>query len=132
MALRCAYLSMHRHSDAHFATAGVTADQFVLLNALAEAGPLTQRTLADRIACDPNTLRAMLLLLEKKGLLARTPHPSDRRARLVALTPHGADLEAQLWEQSQALREGLATQLSPTDTQNLIQLLSHFAEGLTP
>ena len=36
MKLRCAYLTMHRTFDAHFARLGATADQFVFLKALAE------------------------------------------------------------------------------------------------
>src|SRR5205085_66588 len=46
MALRAAYLAMHRRSDAQFARRGVTADQFVLLAALAGGGAVTQRDLA--------------------------------------------------------------------------------------
>ena len=38
MALRAAYLALHRRSDARFARHGVTADQFVLLATLARAG----------------------------------------------------------------------------------------------
>ena len=34
--LRAAYFGMHRVSDAHFASHGVTADQFVVLARLAE------------------------------------------------------------------------------------------------
>jgi MarR family transcriptional regulator, lower aerobic nicotinate degradation pathway regulator len=38
VALRAAYLALHRQADAHFTSRGVTADQFVLLAALAEGG----------------------------------------------------------------------------------------------
>jgi hypothetical protein len=61
LALRGAYLAMHRTCDAHFARAGVTADQFVVLAALAPGQALTQRELAARTSSDPNTLRAMLV-----------------------------------------------------------------------
>jgi hypothetical protein len=42
MALRAAYLTLHRRSDARFLRHGVTADQFVLLATLARGGKLTQ------------------------------------------------------------------------------------------
>src|SRR5262249_37487225 len=93
MALRRAYLLMHRRVDARFGEAGVRADQLVVLNALTEATSLPQRELADRIACNQNPLRAMLLPLEKKPLIQRSPPPPDGRARLVSLTPEGERLQ---------------------------------------
>ena len=39
---------------------------------------------------DPSTVRAMLVLLEERGLVSRDTHPTDGRARTVALTAVGA------------------------------------------
>ncbi len=75
--------------DASFAKHDMTADQFVLLATLARGDALTQRELAQRMSSDPSTVRAMLVLLEKKGIVRRDPHPSDSRARTVALTTMG-------------------------------------------
>src|SRR6516164_8998111 len=72
-ALRAAYLALHRQTDDCFAKDGVTADQFVLLAALAEADAVTQQELVRHVGSDPNTVRAMLLLLEGRGLVAREP-----------------------------------------------------------
>src|SRR5204863_485605 len=85
-ALRAAYLALHRQTDACFAKDGVTADQFVLLAALAEADAVTQQELVRRTGSDPSTVRAMLLLLEGRGLVSRERHPADGRARCVTLT----------------------------------------------
>lgn len=133
LSLRNAYLTMHRQTDACFAEAGVTADQFVLLCALAdEKEALTQQELADRITSDRNTLRAMLLLLEEKKLLRRDPHPTDKRARLVRLTPDGEQVQQVLWTQSETFRKHLASLLSPEDTEDLLALLRRFAWALMP
>ncbi|MGC4043540.1 MAG: MarR family transcriptional regulator [Armatimonas sp.] len=132
MALRRAYLLMHRRADASFHNAGVTADQFVVLGALAEAGALTQQELASRIASDANTLRAMLLLLEKKELVRREPHPTDGRARLVRLTEAGQEQYDLLWKESDEFRERLAALLGPDDTGALIALLNRLARALPP
>ncbi len=86
MALRMAYLAMHRQTDAIFQSHGVTADQFVLLASLSRGDALTQRELARRMSSDPSTVRAMLVLLEKQGLILRNIHPNDSRARTVSLT----------------------------------------------
>lgn len=120
MALRGAYWAMHRQADAQFAAAGVTTDQFVLLSILADADRLTQQELGKRATSDPNTVRAMLVLLERRGLVSRTPHPSDRRARIVALTAAGKRTYTQLWRQSEAFRTALAGQFKGVDAERLI------------
>src|ERR671911_1770542 len=87
--LRAAYFAMHRVSDAHFSRHGVTADQFVLLACLAEQDAITQQELARRMPSDPSTVRAMLVLLEGRGLVRRDRHPADSRARTAELTAAG-------------------------------------------
>jgi DNA-binding MarR family transcriptional regulator len=89
MALRAAYLSMHRQTNAHLAAVGITADQFVCLALLAEEDGITQQELVRRANSDPNTIRAMLMILEKRGLVRREKHPTDGRARHVTLTFRG-------------------------------------------
>jgi len=83
MGLRAAYWSMHRQTNAHLAQRGATADQFELLSLLTEQDGITQRELVRRASSDPNTIRAMLLLLEKRGVVARKRHPTDGRGRDV-------------------------------------------------
>src|SRR6516164_8784444 len=106
-ALRAAYLALHRQTNACFARAGVTADQFVLLSALADADAVTQQQLVRRVGSDPNTVRAMLLLLEGRGLIARQRHPADGRARCVMLTLKGRQVFKKLWTKSEPLRARL-------------------------
>jgi DNA-binding MarR family transcriptional regulator len=69
--LRGAYLALHRRTNAALAEAGLTADQFVLLTALAEEDGVRQSELVGRTGSDPNTKSEMLVRLEKKGLVAR-------------------------------------------------------------
>src|SRR5437764_10810292 len=102
-ALRAAYLALHRETSACFAADGVTADQFVLLSALADADGVTQQDLVRRIGSGPATVRAMLLLLEGSGLVSRVPHPGDGRARYVTLTAKGRKVFQRLWTKSQPL-----------------------------
>ena len=83
LALRTAYMALHRRSEAVFGEQGVTADQFVLLATLSRGQALTQRELARRMPSDPRTVRAMLVLLEQRGLVQRDVHPTDSRARTV-------------------------------------------------
>src|ERR1043165_2219806 len=104
MALRAAYLALHRRSDAAFAAHGVTADQFVLLATLARGQALTQRELARRMSSDPSTVGAMLLLLEREELVRREAHPTDARARVVCLTSAGKRMFQKLWIAGEPIR----------------------------
>src|SRR5947207_6256989 len=122
-ALRAAYLALHRQTNACFAADGVTADQFVLLSALADADAVTQQDLVRRVSSDPNTVRAMLLLLEGRGLVARPPHPADGRARCVSLTAKGRQAFKRLWAKSEPLRGRLLGALRPDEVTALVGLL---------
>jgi DNA-binding MarR family transcriptional regulator len=128
MSLRAAYLALHRRADACLARRGVTADQFVVLATLAEGEALSQRELVGRTSSDPSTLRAMLVLLERKGLVERRPHPTDRRARRVALTPKGRRALDRSWAASEPLRQQLLAPLTTREAERLISLL----ERITP
>jgi DNA-binding MarR family transcriptional regulator len=107
---------------------GVTADQFVVLCVLAEQDRLTQQELARLTSSDPNTIRAMLVLLERRGLLDRRPHPGDGRARSVVLTRKGRALHSKLWSRSQALRKRLEGLFRAGETERLVELLGRISE----
>ncbi len=130
--LRAAYLALHRQTNRCFAKDGVTADQFVLLAALAEADAVTQQELVRRVGSDPNTVRAILLLLEDRGLIARQRHPCDGRARCVVLTGKGRRVFKRLWNKSEPLRERLLAAFQPDEAATLLGLLCRIAEVMAP
>jgi MarR family transcriptional regulator, lower aerobic nicotinate degradation pathway regulator len=130
MALRAAYLALHRRSDARFAPHGLTADQFVLLATLSRGHALTQRELARRMPSDPSTVRAMLVLLERQGLVQRDAHPSDARARTVALTAAGKRKFRQLWRAGEPIRAQMFGSLQPDEAETLVGLLTRVAAAL--
>ncbi|OYP35022.1 MarR family winged helix-turn-helix transcriptional regulator [Rhodopirellula sp. MGV] len=130
MALRAAYLSLHRNSDACFTEFDVTADQFVLMCALQDEKALTQRELAVRITSDPSTVRAMLVLLEDRGLVRRQPHPTDSRAKTVALTATGKRRLKKLIKVGQPIRDCMFGVLSQAESKKLVSLLGKVADSL--
>lgn len=130
-ALRAAYLALHRKSDALFGSAGVTADQFVLLATLSEGQTLTQRELARRMPSDPSTVRAMLVLLERDGWVQRARCTTDARARTVALTPAGRRKFRRLWSASEPIRTQMLAGLESHEVPTLIDLLTRIAAALT-
>ena len=128
--LRSAYLALHRRSDVQFAKLGVTADQFVLLATLARGHALTQRELAARMPSDPSTVRAMLVLLEERGFVSRNTHPTDGRARTVALTASGQRKYRQAFEAGQAIRDQMVSSLTAEETRTLVNLLRRVSNSL--
>ncbi len=130
MALRAAYMAMHRRSEQAFAKYGVTADQFVLMATLARGDALTQRELAKRMPSDPSTVRAMLVLLEKQGFIERMPHPDDSRALQVRLTSAGKRKFRQLWNAGESIRQQMYGSLSDKEIQSLIRALQSITETL--
>jgi MarR family transcriptional regulator, organic hydroperoxide resistance regulator len=103
MLLRKAYLAFHRRANARIVKSGVTADQFVLLTMLAEEDGITQITIVERTASDPNTVTAMLRLLEQRGLIRRQAHSEDGRARCVFLTGEGKKVQRRLAREADVL-----------------------------
>jgi DNA-binding MarR family transcriptional regulator len=89
--------------------------------------PLTLRALAERLSADPPYVTLIVDDLEERGLVQRTPHPEDRRAKLVQLTKAGraaaARADAILDEPPAALRDVPAADLAA-----LLRVL----EGLAP
>jgi DNA-binding MarR family transcriptional regulator len=130
MALRAAYLTMHRRTDSLFLRSGVTADQFVVLAELSAGDALTQQELVSRTSSDPNTLRAMLVLLENRRLIARRPHPTDGRARSVSLTRKGSRAFQGLWRKSEALRIQLLAALGTDEASSLVAQLHRIVRAL--
>jgi len=131
MGLRAAYWAMHRRTEAGLAALGVTADQFVLLSLLAEQDGITQQELVRRASSDANTIRAMLVLLEKRGLVTRERHPTDGRARSVALTRRGRETYERLWAQSEGVREPLVAAFAPQEADLVVEYLSRILDAMT-
>jgi MarR family transcriptional regulator, organic hydroperoxide resistance regulator len=103
MWLRKAYLSFHRRANARMLKHGVTADQFVVLSLLAREEGITQVTIVERTASDPNTVAAILGLLERRGLVRREQHAQDRRARCVFLTAEGRRVQRRTAKEAEPL-----------------------------
>lgn len=131
LALRAAYLSMHRQTSAQLAPFHITADQYTCLILLDELDGITQQELVRRATSDPNTIRAMLVLLEKRGLVTRESHPTDGRARIVHITPSGRDLLKQMAASVRPVYEKLIAPFSAKESRILALDLERIAEAMT-
>jgi len=132
MRLRGACSFLRRRTSAALASAGMSADQFVMLTVLERQGPATQQDLVSRCNSDTNTVGAMLALLETRDLVVRTAHSADGRAWMVSLTRAGKALQKKAWNQSETLRGELADLFSPEETGVLLNLLDRITETMRP
>ena len=107
MWLRKAYLAFHRRVNAWMLNYGITADQYVVLRVVAREPGITQIKIVERAASDPNTVAAILRLLEERGLILRQSHSRDRRARCVSLTTAGRNLQRRASKELEPLRIAL-------------------------
>lgn len=75
-----------------FSTHGLESWEFDVLSSLRRAGApyaLTPGVLMGELLVSSGTMTNRIDRLESKGLVKRSPSPSDRRAVLVTLTPEG-------------------------------------------
>lgn len=129
-ALRASYWAVHRRTNAILAAHGVTADQFVLLSRLADEDEITQQELAQRASTDANTIRPMLLLLEKQGLVNRKRHASDGRAYCIVLTRKGRRGLGGMMAATEALRRQIISAVKHGSAEELWKNLADIAETL--
>jgi DNA-binding MarR family transcriptional regulator len=109
----------------------VTANQFVLLALLAEDDGITQQQLTRRAFSDPNTIRAMLVLMEKQGLVVREQHPEDGRARHITITSRGRETFERLLEESEPLRRRMLAVFSGDELKVLADFFNRIIKAMT-
>ncbi|MFI6130160.1 MarR family winged helix-turn-helix transcriptional regulator [Micromonospora sp. NPDC051141] len=87
----------------------LTVTQLSALTSLKLAGALTPRELADVERVQPPTMTKIVAKLEERGLVQRTPHPTDGRQVILAATEGG---RAVLDQFERARNEWLAGRLA--------------------
>jgi DNA-binding MarR family transcriptional regulator len=87
----------------------LTVTQLSALTSLELAGALTPRELADTERVQPPTMTRIVAKLEERGLVQRTPHPTDGRQVILAATESGRAVLARF---ERARDEWLAQQLA--------------------
>ena len=93
MLMEAVSLLQHQVEQQLRAEGDISYVQFQLLARLASAhGPLTMTELADGVVYSRSGLTYQAGLLEKAGLITRSPSPDDDRSTLVTITGTGRDL----------------------------------------
>ena len=109
ISLRESITRLNRRLRQAQAVGDLTFSQLSALTSLQLAGALSPRELADIERVQPPTMTKIVGKLEERGLVARTPHPTDRRQVILAATEEGRAVYAQF---EKARNEWLALQLA--------------------
>jgi DNA-binding MarR family transcriptional regulator len=124
---------LQHHVDQHLRTEGdLSSVQFQLLARLADAGgPLTMTQLADGVVYSRSGLTYQAGLLEKAGLVTRSPSPDDERATLVTITGDGLALFGRVLSgHVQVVRRLLLDPLSDDDLRNLGDIMTRVRDHM--
>ena len=89
------YEKLSSWEDSVVRDTGLTTAQAHTIEIVGHAGPIKMKDLAEKIGVTTGTLTVAVDRLEKKNLLVRKPHETDRRAFLIDLTEDGRAYFAQ-------------------------------------
>ena len=125
-----------RVSHTRFAEAleslGLTTALFALLNVLGAHEGAIQQEIGAAMGIDPSTMVSLIDQLEDAGLAKRRLHPTDRRAREVAITPKGRRVLEQARRLATQVEDDVLRGLSGDERRQLLTLLRRARSSAPP
>lgn len=89
-----------------------------------------QAELAESLDISQPSLVRTLDQLQAAGLVARTPHPEDKRSNIIALTPMGKELVGQIEERLGEMRADLLREVPDEAIEIMVELLDLLARRI--
>lgn len=121
--LSAAARSVERDWDERLRAIGLPHAALIAIDILIRTGPTGADTLARTARVQPQTMSRTLERMERDGLVERSPHPADRRRRIVTVTRRGRDawetarhIERDVLPDDPVLRTALTALLGRYDT----------------
>ncbi|MBT1630752.1 MarR family winged helix-turn-helix transcriptional regulator [Curtobacterium flaccumfaciens] len=117
--LSAAARSVERDWDERLRAIGLSHAAVVAIDILIRTGPTGADTIARTARVQPQTMSRTLERMERDGLVERSPHPADRRRRVVSVTAAGRSawetarhIEREVLPEDPALRTALSELLA--------------------
>lgn len=123
LVLMKAQQALLKHALRSIASSRLCFSDFAVLEILLHKGPLPVNALGARISLTSGSATAAIDRLEKKGLVRRAPHATDRRTRIVHLTEKGKTLIVTAFREHEADMEAVTSCLSAPEKATLASLL---------
>ncbi|MGH9378331.1 MAG: MarR family winged helix-turn-helix transcriptional regulator [Terriglobia bacterium] len=124
-----AFESVRRHAHRDIESLGIGLTDFGVLEMLLHKGPLPVNVIGARVLLTSGSMTVAIDRLEKKGLVERRAHATDRRARVVHLTPAGRKLVEPAFRAHQEAMEIAAAGVSRAQREKLIALLKKLGKS---
>lgn len=116
--------------DGELARFGITAAQNAVLLAVARNPRISNAELARAAFVTPQTMQAILVNLERGGLIARRPHPKHGRVIMTELTEAGQKTVAEGAKAADVVERQMLSRLSAKEADLLCELLKRCAAAL--
>jgi len=123
LVLMKAHRSMVRHAERSIVSLDMCISDFGVLEVLLHKGPQSVSEIGRHVDLTSGSITTAIDRLERRGLVARAAHASDRRARVVHLTPDGKARITQVFARHKDAMDRAAQGLSKAERGTLIELL---------
>jgi DNA-binding MarR family transcriptional regulator len=111
--------------------ADLSASAFQILAIVEGAGePLPPHIIADRLLITSGTMTSLLDTLERRRLVRRVPHPSDRRKLLIDITDEARSILDRMLPRVHGASRDVFAVLSDAECQTLVGLLQRVQRQL--
>jgi len=117
------YERLSSWEDSVVRDSGLTTAQAHTIEIVGHAGPIKMKDLAEKIGVTTGTLTVAVDRLEKKALLVRKPHDTDRRAFLIELTDQGRVKFGEHHKFHRRMTEEVMAGLTPEEQETFARLL---------
>lgn len=121
---------LRQRLDAELARLGITAPQNAVLLAVSGNPRSSNAELARAAFVTPQTMQAILVNLERGGLIVRSPHPEHGRVIMTELTTAGQQTVAEGAKAADVVERQMLSTLSAEEAQVLCELLKRCAAAL--
>jgi DNA-binding MarR family transcriptional regulator len=101
---------------------GLSIPEWRLIAVLAERPATTQQMIGALTGMDKVTVSRATVALVDRALVDRTPHPEDKRSRLLSLTATGIRLYAEVAPKAKEMEAAIFSVLTPSE-QTMLQIL---------
>jgi MarR family transcriptional regulator, organic hydroperoxide resistance regulator len=108
----------------------LTGPQLTVVKILETIGDLSLSELSDRIRAQNSTVTGIIDRMEREGLVQRVRSSEDRRVIRIHLTEKGAKLAADIPVEPMEILRGALGGLTPTETSDLLRIMTKIAKGI--
>lgn len=117
------YRALSHIAERSISGTGLGLTDFATLEALLHKGPLTIGEIQSKVPLALGSMTAVVDRLERRGLILRTPSPSDRRAKVLKLSPKGRAVVEEIFRRHAADLESAMAVLTHREKRQLRALL---------